>query len=1105
MRIWRIVFANLKYSKRQHLGTCLGAALASMILVGALTVGDSVRATLSYQSLERIGKITHLFISEDGYFHADLANRMQAGWEGNESAQFAPVLMTQGTLASPDGKVRASGVQVLGIDDRFFDFAKDPSQSPDLEQQNFWVSPDLAHELGVNVGTRMILRVEEPSLFSRDAPLSGERDARFVSWNRPFGGVLNSSQLGKFSLRASMEPVRTIFAPLSLLQEDMFVNFDPVGERTDFANLLVVLTNEPQNILEENMERAWTLSDAGLEIKKLKSNDTWSLRTRSVFLSDSIVNRAEEINPDLQGEFTYLVNAIRKPVRGQDLNTSMIPYSMVCGVDSGVEGLFSADWKDDQIALNQWAANDLNLSLGDQVTLEYYTVGERRELLQSTHSFEVGKILPMPKKIDSGQESDWTPRFPGLSDAENCGEWDTGIPIKYKIRPKDEKYWDDFRGSPKAFVSLLAAQEMWGNRWGKHTGLRAIGKGAAQRLQIDLQEKLRSADSGLRIIQLKNDAKNAVSGPVDFSQLFLAFGFFVILAGVSLSAMLFGFSMEQRNRQVGLFFALGYSSMQVKLLTWTEAGVVCLLGSLMGLGWAWFFGKGILWMLGGSWGGAVSNLQIIYAPTAQSIGIGALASFCMGLFTLAWVSRKQSRQAPVALLNGREFMVPYSNFEIKKKEWGRWFLFSIWTTAILLSIFGWLHQLPMGPTFFGVGALVLTAGLGEYFRFHRSTKHNVGEPKFLLQLDRRIGRKLTVVGILAVGSFLVIGAGAFRQKAAEDCSKLDSGTGGFSYILKTTLPLYDDLLGTEAEALFDLDPDIMGGVSLVSIRAQDGDDASCLNLNQAQIPPLYGVPLKQMKGRFEFVEGNWSALSKPIADGVYPALVDQNTLMWALKKKVGDQIPYTNGEGKTFKVQIEAVVKGSFLQGSLYFAEEHWIKHFPGRGGYQNFWIDVKNNRPQIVLNHLKDRLFNYGPETQSTQERLNRLRAVENTYLSIFQFLGGLGVILGTVGLLIVIMRNLCERREEYSILSAVGYSVVHLRELAWKENLSLVIWGLSIGCGAGLFGVLPAMWSGSGNFSLGGVLVFGITLLFLAAFFVSLAIRIGLKQDKIKLLSRE
>jgi hypothetical protein len=156
-------------------------------------------------------------------------------------------------------------------------------------------------------------------------------------------------------------------------------------------------------------------------------------------------------------------------------------------------------------------------------------------------------------------------------------------------------------------------------------------------------------------------------------------------------------------------------------------------------------------------------------------------------------------------------------------------------------------------------------------------------------------------------------------------------------------------------------------------------------------------------------------------------------------------------------------------------------------------------------LNHLKDRLFNYGPETQSTQERLNRLKAVENTYLSIFQFLGGLGVILGTGRFASCNYEKFVGAKEEYSILIAVGYSVVHLRELAWKENLSLVIWGLSIGCGAGLFGVLPAMWSGSGNFSLGGVLVFGITLLFLSAFFVSLAIRIGLKGGSIKLLSRE
>ena len=82
----------------------------------------------------------------------------------------------------------------------------------------------------------------------------------------------------------------------------------------------------------------------------------------------------------------------------------------------------------------------------------------------------------MPDPVLPGQESDWTPNFPGLLDAENCGEWDTGIPIKHTIRRQDEDYWDYYRGTPKAFISLDAAQEMWGNRWGKVTGLRIEGK-----------------------------------------------------------------------------------------------------------------------------------------------------------------------------------------------------------------------------------------------------------------------------------------------------------------------------------------------------------------------------------------------------------------------------------------------------------------------------------------------------------------------------------------------------------------------------------------------------------------------------------------------------
>ena len=120
MTIWRIIVANLKYSWRQHFGTCLGVALASMILVGALTIGDSVKASLQFQATKRIGKITPPFFSEDSFFHANLSDRMQEEMPEGTDAYFALLIMTQGILSSVDGKMRASGVQVIGLDDQFF-------------------------------------------------------------------------------------------------------------------------------------------------------------------------------------------------------------------------------------------------------------------------------------------------------------------------------------------------------------------------------------------------------------------------------------------------------------------------------------------------------------------------------------------------------------------------------------------------------------------------------------------------------------------------------------------------------------------------------------------------------------------------------------------------------------------------------------------------------------------------------------------------------------------------------------------------------------------------------------------------------------------------
>lgn len=1104
MTLWRVILANLRHCWRPHFGTCMGTSLSAMILVGALAIGDSISETLLHKAEERVGQITHVFLSEEGHFHSDLAERMQRSMPKDHQSIFAPMVLTRGTLASPDGNTRANDVVVLGINEKFFRFAEHRASGREIPESGFWTSPDLTEEIDLKAGERMVLRVEEPSLFSREAPLSGERDARFVSWNLSSLGALTQENLGNFSLRADMEPIRTVFVPLSLLQRDMFARFDPQAKRTDFANLIIVKTDDSIEQLLGAINDAWSIEDAGLELKKLREPEAWSLRARQVFLSDATVRIASGEGLSYQGEFTYLVNAIR--LAGK---TGLIPYSMVTGVEPAKSGPLPIGWQKSDIALNKWAAEDLNLSLGDSVELEYFTVGDSREIIERTRAFKVGKILPMPPKIPHGEESEWTPRFPGLSDAQNCGEWDTGIPIKYKIRPKDESYWDNFRGSPKAFISLTAAQEIWGNRWGNHTGLRFFGDEQADRWLEALNRGLSPEVAGIRLIPIRKEAEASVSGPVDFNQLFLAFGLFVILAGLSLSAALFGFSLEQRNSQFGLFLALGYSVRRILIMIWVEAGLVCLIGSIFGIGWAWFFGKGILWMLSTSWSGAVAGLEIHFAPSRTSIFLGALGSFLMGLTAMAWSCRKLMKQTPINLLKAGEFIQFSMDRELNRTHSLYWKNLQIASLlgAIFLFVATLQFELYPAASFFGIGAFLLIAGILGYVQSYKkpNARDGLGESDFLFNLDRRSGRKAVTVGVLAVGTFLVLGAGAFRKNVPKDLMDLASGTGGFTHILKTSLPVYDDLLGEQARELFNLSPNMLEGVEVVPVRYHAGDDASCLNLNQSNSPPLHGVPVGEMVKRFAFVEGGWASLTKETEDGVIPALIDQNTMTWSLKKKVGDRIIYKDAEGKEFEVEIAAVVKGTILQGGLYVSNNHWLEKFPGRGGFNHFWLGGPEDKVNQAIKHLTHRLSNYGVRSLPAKDRLNRLYAVENTYLSIFQALGGMGVLLGTIGLIVLIVRNLWERRRIHAILFALGYSLHFQVRMAERENLRIVAGGLLIGASAGLIGSLPIVLLQAHEFSAGWAIGFALLLFALAAVSVKIGVFCGFRKSRLGILNNE
>jgi ABC-type antimicrobial peptide transport system permease subunit len=112
--------------------------------------------------------------------------------------------------------------------------------------------------------------------------------------------------------------------------------------------------------------------------------------------------------------------------------------------------------------------------------------------------------------------------------------------------------------------------------------------------------------------------------------------------------------------------------------------------------------------------------------------------------------------------------------------------------------------------------------------------------------------------------------------------------------------------------------------------------------------------------------------------------------------------------------------------------------------------------------------------------ERLSSFNAVENTYLSVFMMLGGLGVIIGTIGLGIVVLRNISQRTQELSLYVALGFKKQFIFKLILVEHTLILMSGLALGLIATLPVILPLLISPYS--SLPWIFISGILLLVLA-----------------------
>ncbi len=1090
MRARRYILRSLRHFWRTNLAVALGAATTVAVLAGALLVGDSVRGSLRELALLRLGRATHVVTSEY-FFREGLAGALGAGGKVDAVA----LVVLEGMVTHEKSGRRGARVHVYGVDARFWKFHARTSAAP--ERREVLLSPALAAEFGAAPGDSILVRVQKPSAVPVDS-LHGRRDDLGRTLRLTLRAVLPAEQLGEFSLRPQQGEVRAVFLPLARLQQDL-------GQPGQ-ANAVLLAEKAPDDSAPLNLHaalrQAFTLEDLGLKLRLLEAQKAIALESDHLLLEDAVEEAARGVAKErglaAAGFFTYLANTIRAGDRE-------IPYSLVTAVEDSSPlvrhpGRIHPELP--PIFLNEWAMRDLGARPGHTVRLEFYAWQPSGVLTEGHRDFELRGLVPL---ATVAADRALSPEFPGIADSPSLSDWDPPFPVDLRrIRPRDEDYWDRYRTTPKAFLRLQEGQRLWASRFGRLTSLRFSAPPGKPLPKLEdfaaaLRGALQPAQAGFTLRAVREEGAAASRGAVNFSEYFVYFSFFLVVSATLLTGLFFKLGVEQRLREIGLLRAVGFPPERIRGVFLGEGGLLAVLGSVLGAAGAVAFAAGMMYGLGTWWVGAVGTTLLRLHVEPLSLIAGALGGIAAAQVAVWWALRGLAPASPRNLMAG---VARPETGRPRARRLARWAAgLAVAGAGLLLAAL--LDRIGQVAGFFGSGAALLLALVFlQWDWLHGAARVDArataGFARFgLRNAAWRPGRSLLCIALIAAATFILVAVESFRRAPDSHAAGRKAGTGGYALLAESQLPVAHDLnagANLDALGLGDAARATLAGARFLSFRVRPGDDASCLNLYQPKNPQVLAAPAELVRsGSFAFQSSlastpeqsanPWLLLEAEPQDGRIPAAADANSLAYVLHRKVGDELELPDAAdpatGKPVRLRIVAALRDSIFQSGLLIGEKNFLRVFPAEPGFRFFLIEADEQQAPAVAAALEEGLRDFGFDAQPAGERLAVFHRVESTYISTFQALGGLGLLLGTVGLAAVLLRNVLERRRELALLRAVGYRAADLNRMVLAENVLLLVCGLFTGVVPAVIAIAPALLSRGGTGSGASVVLLLVAVL--------------------------
>lgn len=1118
------LFRPLLHRPWTSLAVIAGAATATAVLTGALVVGDSVRGSLRDLTLERLGGIDHAMVAQR-FVRAELAESL-AGAAGDLETDVlaAPAILLRGSVEHAERRTRATQVGIQGIEASFLavfgetglgdtGFGAPAIGGPAIgDTASFFgdsagpfppavINRALAASLGAETGDAVLLHLKRWSEVPRSSLLGRKETESVVETVRlEIVRIIDDANLGRFSLAASQAQPLNMFVALESLADAL----DQPGE----INAIVVTErdggDDPQAMagaLDGALERGLAPPDIGLTVRRIDAPGIGHGQPVAIVESDELVLRpsledvAIERLDDPTPVLAYLANTIA--VAGSDAGT---PYSTIAALDPPpgswrrVDGTPMPALRDDEILINAWLAEDLGIDAtsidregGDpiEIRLDYFSVGPREALFETSTTLTLAGVVALE---GLAADESLVQEVPGIAGSENMADWDPPFPVALdRVRTKDEDYWDAWRDTPKAFVNLATGRRLWETRWGDTTSLRAplTPETDLDAIGRSIVEQVPRESFGLVFRPIKADSLRGSSGATDFTGLFLGFSIFLIISAAVLAALLFRLAVEQRAGEIGLLLAVGFGVRHVRRRLLGEGAILATAGAVLGTLGAVGFAAGVMTLLRTWWLPAVGTTALRLHVVPLTLALGAVVAILVVLLSILRTTRRTARVAPTALLRG---VVEPADAVAAARPARRSRLIALVTGVLALGLLAVAFATASSDLgrnlFFAIGPLILVAGLAAFGSLRSGAAARPG-PGATLRLGlanagRHRGRSLLAAGLVAVATFMIVTVAAFEHDYSREDLGLESGSGGFTLVAESEIPLLFDP-ATE-DGRFELGLPTAGPrgetlerATILPCRLLPGDDTSCLNLYKPTSPRIVGVPpalVERQAFRFTAIDDSlpdapnpWTLLDHTFEDGAIPAIGDAASMQYILKLPLGGDLVMDDGRGGRVTLRLVGTLKTSIFQSEMLISDANFVRHFPQSEGFRYFLVDVPEADAESVGEILESSLAPYGLDAVSARGKLAAFHAVQNTYLSTFRTLGGLGLLLGTVGLAVVMLRNIDERRAELAAMRAFGFRRRWLNRMVVIENAILLVGGLALGTISALITVSPQLGSDGAN----------------------------------------